>query len=144
MLPDTPRAPCFVRRRRPGLRGPTALLAMLIGVWVSAAGAEPYMTQLEWIHPDPETLAHFEVLFAFSAEERERPTALPVGKPLEVDRFVWPIQVPAESSVWVAVVAVGSDGQRSEPTEWRRYDWQPGQGPLDLPGRPYLVDETKR
>jgi len=117
------------------------LTATLFGL-VSVSDAEPYLTQLEWIHPDPEAVVRFEILYATSAETRDQATAVPVGKPLEVDRFAHAVQVPARSTVWVAVVAVGPGGARSEPSAWRRIDWAPGQGPLGLPGQPYLVDES--
>lgn len=102
------------------------------------------MTQLEWIHPNPSAVERFFVLYAFSPEEREKPTAIEAGKPLQVDRFVWGIDVPEKSSVWVAVVAEGVNGQRSPPSEWRRYDWRPGQGRLEVPGQPYLVQEAPK
>jgi len=122
-------------------RAAVAIVSALAVIAFSEAFSESYMTHLEWTHPNPEQVESFRVLYAFSEAERAHPKSVDVGKPLQVDRFVWPIDVPAESTVWVAVVAVGRDEQVSEPTPWRRYDWRPGQGRLSLPGRPYLVTE---
>jgi len=132
------------RRARRPRRTLATLLLLSCAMPFSAVRAESYLTQLEWIHPKPEQVASFRVLFALGPDDQARPTAIPVGKPLAVDRFVWPIDVPEHGSVWVAVVAVGHDGRESAPSEWRRYDWRPGQGPLGDPGRPYLVDESAR
>ena len=121
-----------------------ALAAGLAAIACSAAAAEPYVTELEWIHPDPESVEEFRVWLAWSEDEKLAPTVVPVGKPQHGDRFVWGVQVDEQNPTFVAVVAVGRDGLESAPSEWRRIDWRPGHGPLDVPGRPYLVDERGR
>lgn len=137
MLPIALRARGTLSRRLPSM----LLLGLVAGPFSSAV-AEPFVTQLEWIHPDPASVAHFEVLFAFSPEEQLSPAVVDVGLPISGDHFVWGLTVDDQTSLWVAVVAVGPDGERSSRSAWRRIDWRPGQGPLDPPGRPYLVDES--
>lgn len=129
------------RRVRSGFVG---LVAALLTVPFSAAMAEPFLTELEWIYPDPETLRGFRVLFALEPSEQANPKAVDVGKPARADRFVWSISVPERTSVWVAVAAVGANGEVGPPSPWRRYDWRPGQGPLATPARPYLVEQAPR
>lgn len=109
-----------------------------------AASAEPLLTELAWTHPQPERLRGFSVLFAQNSAERANPKSIDVGLPGRSDRFAWSIVVPERSTVWVAVVAVSASGERSAPSEWRRYDWRPGQGPLGRPARPYLVSDAPR
>ena len=110
---------------------------------VDSVRAEASVTQLSWRHPDPETVSHFDLWMAFSPEEKLAPAQVPVGKPVEGDHYSWGVTLDDQTSVWVAVVAIGLDGQRSEPSEWRRIDWQPGQAPLKPPGRPYLVKKSR-
>lgn len=118
-----------------------ALWIGLHGLSASVVLAEPSVTQLPWQHPEPAQVARFEILMAFSPEEKLNPAKIPVGKPVQGDHFAWGVTLDDQTSVWVAVVAVGANGQVSEPTPWRRIDWQPGQAPLRPPGRPYLVDQ---
>jgi hypothetical protein len=127
----------------PGVRGlAIGLATAILAVPISASTAEPFLTELEWIYPNPETLRGFRVLFALEPSEMDDPKAVDVGKPARADRFVWSISVPEKSSMWVAVVAVGPSGESGPPSPWRRYDWRPGQGPLATPARPYLVQES--
>ena len=134
-----------LQSRRPGRAEASrrlfwGLYLCLYGLSAPVALAEPSVTQLAWQHPEPAAVEHFEILMAFSPEEKLNPAPIPVGKPLQGDHFAWGVTLDDQTSVWVAVVAVGKNGKRSSPTPWRRIDWQPGQAPLTAPGRPYLVD----
>jgi hypothetical protein len=131
-------------KQRRSVGGMLALLVAVVALPFAGATAEPFLTEVEWIHPHPDQLRGFAVLFALDPAERAHPKSIDVGKPAVADRFVWSISVPEQTSVWVAVVAVGPSGAQSPPSAWRRVDWRPGQGPLASPDRPYLVRETER
>ena len=137
------RRPCW---KRWVLQGGAILLVMALwaGILpVDSVRAEASVTLLSWSHPDPDSVSHFDLWMAFSPEEKLAPAQVPVGKPVQGDHFSWGVTLDDQTSVWVAVVAIGVDGQRSEPSEWRRIDWQPGQAPLKPPGRPYLVKRNR-
>lgn len=138
MQRDAPSAP------RRSLAGSLALAAVVVALSGASASAEPFLTEVQWIHPEPDQLRGFAVLFALDPAEREHPKSIDVGKPARADRFVWSISVPEQTSVWIAVVAVGHGGEQSAPSAWRRVDWRPGHGPLGNPARPYLVQEPMR
>ncbi|MDG2052045.1 MAG: hypothetical protein P8M78_17985 [Myxococcota bacterium] len=118
-------------------------IAILLIHPAPVAKAEAAVSQLAWRHPNPAQVDRFEILMAFSPEEKLNPAPVSVGKPVEGDHFAWGVTLDDQTSVWVAVVAVGLDGQVSSPSAWRRIDWQPGQAPLRPPGRPYLVDPRR-
>ena len=116
----------------------TALLATALPV--SSAGAEPFVTHLEWIHPKPETIDHFEVWFAFSPEEQLAPTVVSVGKPEHDGRFRWGIHIDEQSTVWIAIVAVDTQwgvepAERLAPDRLATRPRSPGRAGPTGPGR---------
>ena len=61
------------------IRAPwAAVFAALFAVPVAAASAsaEPFLTELEWIHPHPELLRGFQVLYALEASEKATPKSI--------------------------------------------------------------------
>lgn len=115
----------------------TALVSLLTTLLVAPpAFAQSQLHQITWAHPEPETVSHFVILVSDTEGQVEGAREENVGKPqgTETGRFtLFSAMVAFEPTEYLAVSAVGFDGQRSAPSEW-------GAMPPTRPGQPLLAD----
>ena len=115
----------------------TALISPLTSLVVATpAFAQSQLHQITWAHAEPETVSHFVILVSETEGQVEGAREENVGKPQgdAVGRYtLFSAMIAFDPTEFLAVSAVGFDGQRSMPSDW-------GAVAPTRPGQPLLVD----
>lgn len=118
-----------VRVRRSAL---ALLIATASLLAATSAMAQQRTHQINWGHTEPESVSHFVVLIADEEGDVAGARQIPVGKPQATPTgafFLYSALVAFEPDEFLAVAAVGFDGQMSVPSDW-------GAMPPTRPGQP--------
>ncbi len=108
----------------------------LVGLSPSTASAEEQLTEITWAHPTPKRVSRFVVMISPTSQTTADTRWVEVGKPAGKSSGTmsfYTALVPVSSDEYIAIGAVGINGQMSAMSAWSPV-------PPSRPGQPLVIE----